>query len=71
MRNIPRLFVHVIERTGLALVGGAAGLFVGIQTGATIPALTNPTFLLVMTVIGAVGFSPLRPRTDSAPEMAM
>jgi hypothetical protein len=56
MRNIPRLIVHVIERSGLALVGAAAGLFVGIQTGATIPALTNPTFLLVMTVVGAVGF---------------
>lgn len=56
MRNIPRSFVHVIERIGLGLVGAAAGLFVGIQTGATIPTLTNPTFLLVTTVVGAVGF---------------
>ena len=56
MRNIPRLLVHVVERIGLALVGAAAGLFVGIQTGSTIPALTNPTFLLVMTIVGAAGF---------------
>jgi hypothetical protein len=54
--NFPRLLAHLLERAGLALVGAAAGLFVGIQTGASIPALTNPTFLLVMTIVGAIGF---------------
>jgi hypothetical protein len=56
MRNFPRRLLHVIQRFALALVGAATGLFVGIQTGSTIPALTNPTFLLVMTIIGAIGF---------------
>jgi hypothetical protein len=54
--NFPRLLAHLFERAGLALVGAAAGLFVGIQTGASIPALTNTTFLLVMTLVGATGF---------------
>ena len=56
MRNLPRSLLHVIQRFALSLVGAATGLFVGIQTGSTIPALTNPTFLLVMTIVGAVGF---------------
>jgi hypothetical protein len=56
VRNFPRLLAHLFERAGLALVGAAAGLFVGIQTGASIPAFTNSTFLLVMTIVGAVGF---------------
>ena len=55
-RNFPRLLAHLFERSGLALVGAAAGLFVGIQTGASIPAFTNATFLLVMTIVGAIGF---------------
>jgi hypothetical protein len=55
-RNIPRLAAHVLERVGLALVGAAAGLFVGIHTGAGIAAFTNPTFLLVMMLVGATGF---------------
>jgi len=50
------LLAHLFERAGLALVGGAAGLFVGIQTGASIPAFTNTTFLLVMMLVGALGF---------------
>jgi len=56
VRNFPRLLAHLFERAGLALVGAAAGLFVGIQTGASIPAFTNTTFLLVMTIVGAIGF---------------
>lgn len=56
MLNSPRLVAHLLERAGLALVGAAAGLFVGIQTGASIPVLTNLTFLLVMTIVGAFGF---------------
>ena len=56
MRNFPRLLLHVIQRFALALVGASTGLFVGIQTGSTIAALTNPTFLVVMTLIGAIGF---------------
>ena len=55
-RNFPRLLAHLFERGGLALIGAAAGLFVGIQTGANIPELTNTTFLLVMTLVGATGF---------------
>jgi hypothetical protein len=56
MRNVPELLAHLFERAGLALVGAAAGLFVGIQTGASLPPLTNPTFLLVVTIVGAIGF---------------
>jgi hypothetical protein len=56
MRNLPRSLLHVVQRFALALVGASTGLFVGIQTGSTIPALTNSTFLLIMTVIGAIGF---------------
>lgn len=56
VRNVPRLLAHLLERSGLALMGAAAGVFVGIQTGASIPALTNTTFLLVMMLVGATGF---------------
>lgn len=54
--NFPRSTAHVLERAGLALVGAAAGLFVGIQTGASIPEFTNTTFLLVMAFVGVTGF---------------
>lgn len=40
----------------MALIGAAAGIFVGIQTGASIPVFTNATFLLLMTLAGATGF---------------
>jgi hypothetical protein len=56
VRNFPRVLAHVLERVGLALIGAAAGLFVGIQTGASIPVFTNTTYLLAMTVVGATGF---------------
>ena len=38
------------------MIGAAAGIFVGIQTGASIPVFTNATFLLLMTLAGATGF---------------
>ena len=56
MRNFPRVLAHTLERAGLALIGAAAGMFVGIQTGASIPVFTNTTFLLAMTIAGATGF---------------
>jgi hypothetical protein len=56
VRNFPRVLAHILERVGLALIGAAAGMFVGIQTGASIPVFTNTTFLLAMTIAGATGF---------------
>jgi hypothetical protein len=51
-----RKFAHFLERTGLAMAGAACGLFVAAHVGSTIALLTNQGFLLLMMLIGAVGF---------------
>jgi hypothetical protein len=51
-----RKFAHVLERIGLAMAGAACGLFVSAHVGSTIGALTSQGFLLVMMIIGAIGF---------------
>jgi uncharacterized membrane protein YfcA len=51
-----RKTAHVLERCGLALAGAACGLFVGAYVGSSIPALTTVGFLLLMMILGAVGF---------------
>lgn len=56
MRFRVRKFAHVLERTGLAMAGAAAGLFVAAHVGSSIPALTTQGFLLMMMIAGAVGF---------------
>ena len=56
MRSRVRRFAHVLERTGLAMAGAAAGLFVAALVGSSIAALTTQGFLLVMMIAGAVGF---------------
>jgi hypothetical protein len=56
MRTRVRRFAHVLERIGLAMAGAASGLFVGINVGSSIEALTSLWFLLIMMVCGAVGF---------------
>jgi hypothetical protein len=56
MRSRVRRFAHVLERTGLAMAGAAAGLFVAALVGSNIAALTTQGFLLVMMIAGAVGF---------------
>ena len=56
MNSIPRRLTHVFERIGLAMVGAAAGLFVGIHTGSSIDALMNQGFLVIMTIAGGAGF---------------
>jgi hypothetical protein len=56
MRSRARKFAHVLERSGLAMAGAAAGLFVAAHVGSSIGALTSQGFLLVMMIIGAVGF---------------
>ncbi|PPQ13676.1 hypothetical protein CV770_41375 [Bradyrhizobium sp. AC87j1] len=47
---------HVFERVGLAMAGAACGLFVGAYVGSAISALTTQGFLMVMMVLGFVGF---------------
>ncbi|MGY4599306.1 hypothetical protein ACVWXL_007052 [Bradyrhizobium sp. GM22.5] len=56
MRFRVRKAAHVIERVGLAMAGAACGLFVGAYVGSAIPALTTEGFLLLMMVLGFVGF---------------
>ena len=56
MRSRVRKFAHVLERSGLAMAGAAAGLFVAAHVGTSVAALTSQGFLLIMMVVGAVGF---------------
>ena len=56
MNSLARRLTHLLERAGLAMVGAAAGLLVGIHTGSSIDALMNRNFLIVMTIVGATGF---------------
>jgi hypothetical protein len=56
MRFRVRKYAHVLERTGLAMAGAAAGLFVAAHVGSSVAALTTQGFLLIMMIAGAVGF---------------
>jgi len=56
MRSRIRRFAHVLERSGLAMAGAAAGLFVAALVGSNIGALTTQGFLLLMMIAGAIGF---------------
>lgn len=56
MRSRVRRFAHVLERTGLAMAGAAAGLFVAALVGSSIAVLTTQGFLLIMMIAGATGF---------------
>ena len=46
----------MLERTGLAMAGAAAGLFVAALVGSSIAAFTSQGFLLIMMMAGAIGF---------------
>ncbi|MCK1419873.1 hypothetical protein IVB14_20970 [Bradyrhizobium sp. 180] len=56
MRFGVRKTAHVFERVGLAMAGAACGLFVGAYVGSAIPTLTTQGFLLLMMVLGFIGF---------------
>jgi hypothetical protein len=56
MRFRVRKAAHVLERSGLALAGAACGLFVGAYVGSTIAMLTTQGFLLLLMILGAIGF---------------
>ena len=56
MRSRVRRFAHVLERTGLAMAGAAAGLFVAALVGSSIAAFTSQGFLVIMMLSGAAGF---------------
>ena len=56
MRFRVRKAAHVLERIGLALAGAACGLFVGAYVGSAIAPLTTQGFLLMMMLLGFVGF---------------
>lgn len=56
MRFRVRKAAHVFERVGLAMAGAACGLFVGAYVGSAIAHLTTQGFLLLMMLLGAVGF---------------
>ena len=56
MNSIPKRLAHILERIGLAMVGSAAGLFVGLHTGSAIDALMNQGFLFILMIVGAAGF---------------
>ena len=56
MRFRVRKTAHLFERLGLAMAGAACGLFVGAYVGSAIPSLTTQGFLLLMMLLGVVGF---------------
>ncbi len=56
MRFRVRNAAHVLERIGLAMAGAACGLFVGAYVGSAIPTLTTQGFLMLMMLLGVVGF---------------
>jgi hypothetical protein len=56
MRTPARRFAHIFERLGLAMAGAACGLFVSAHVGSSINFLTTQGFLLIMMVVGAIGF---------------
>jgi uncharacterized membrane protein YfcA len=56
MRFRVRKTAHVFERVGLAMAGAACGLFVGAYVGSAIPTLTTQGFLLLMMLLGGIGF---------------
>jgi hypothetical protein len=56
MRFGVRKSAHLLERLGLAMAGAACGLFVAAHVGSSVSMLTTQGFLLVMMVIGAIGF---------------
>lgn len=56
MRFRVRKAAHVLERVGLAMAGAACGLFVGAYVGSAIAALTTQGFLMLMMLLGIVGF---------------
>ena len=56
MRYPVRKAAHIFERVGLAMAGAACGLFIGAHVGSEIPQLTTQGFLLLMMLIGGIGF---------------
>lgn len=56
MRFRVRKTAHVFERVGLAMAGAACGLFIGAYVGSAIPQLTTQGFLLLMMLLGCIGF---------------
>ena len=56
MRSRARRLAHVMERSGLAMVGATCGLLVAVHVGSSISMLTTQGFLLAMSVVGAVAF---------------
>lgn len=56
MRSPARRAAHVLERTGLAMVGAAGALFVAIHVGTNVFVLMTQGFLIVMMIAGAIGF---------------
>jgi hypothetical protein len=56
MRFRVRKSAHVLERLGLAMAGAACGLFVAAHVGSNVSVLTSQGFLLLMMLIGAIGF---------------
>ncbi|UPK35468.1 hypothetical protein IVB18_47275 [Bradyrhizobium sp. 186] len=56
MRFRARKAAHMLERVGLAMAGAACGLFVGAYVGSAIAPLTTQGFLLVMMLLGVIGF---------------
>lgn len=74
MRFGARKTAHVFERLGLAMAGAACGLFVGAYVGSAFAALTTQGFLLLMMLLGAVGFylgidTPQQPFDDAHSEI--
>ena len=56
MRSRVRKVAHVLERLGLAMAGSASGLFVGVLVGTGVSLFTSQASLLLMMIVGAVGF---------------
>lgn len=56
MRFRVRRVAHILERIGLAMAGAACGLFVAAHVGSSIALLTSQGFIVIMMIVGAIGF---------------
>lgn len=73
MQSQTRRMAHLLERSGLSMVGATCGLLVAVHVGSSIAAFTSQGFLLVMMILGAAAFylgidtPPRPPRAHAEP----
>jgi hypothetical protein len=75
MRSRATRMAHVLERSGLSMVGATCGLLVAVHVGSSISMFTTQGFILIMMILGAAAFylgidTPPRPSRGPHAEQA-